>query len=249
MTEVAQEFGEHFSLRVSGSQWTETYRPVARVVWETLDAVSCTNFLADSAAKNRDRLGFHAAPKHTFAVGDFGNTRAHTVTMDFAKMKSILDSGDIGRLSRLVIHEFGHGYNTDRDRSPEYWKQFRRLLAQEGRFSSYAGSDVNETFADVLGYYVGRCAASNPYDTGRYSAYYRWVRDEVFDGKEFGPAAGVKPNCTEPSAEEVARRVAEAKQLEQRNAAIDEQNLIEARRRVNQLKAAQPRVEASTTGD
>ena len=29
-----------------------------------------------------------------------------------------------------------------------------------------AGRSVTETFADVIGYYVGRCALDNPYDTG-----------------------------------------------------------------------------------
>lgn len=242
MAAVAEQFGTQFNLRVSGSQWTETYRPVARVVWETLDAVSCTDFLTVTASKNRERLAFNASPKRTFAVGDFGNTRANTVTMDFSKMKSILDSGDVARLSRLVIHEFGHGYNIDRDGSPEYWRQFRRLFAQQGRFSSYAGNDVYETFADVVGYYVGRCALGNPFDSGRHGPYYRWVRDTIFNGYEFGPADGTKPNCAGPSSEELARRLAETQQIEQRNAAIEASNLAEARRRVNQLKAAQPRV-------
>ena len=35
-------------------------------------------------------------------------------------------------------------------------------------------------------------------DTGRYDAYYDFVKEYVFDGKEFGPAAGMTSDCSVP---------------------------------------------------
>ena len=110
-----------------------------------------------------------------------------------------LDSGEEGRLTRLVAHELAHVLNSDRYSDPEYWTIFKKLHASEGRFSEYAGSSVTETFADVVGYYVGRCALDNPYDTGKYDAYYEYAKTYIFGGKEFGPAPGVAPTCTLPS--------------------------------------------------
>ena len=59
---------------------------------------------------------------------------------------------------------------------------------------------MTETFADVVGYYVGRCALENPYDTGEYDAYYEFAKTYIFGGKEFGPAAGTRPECIVPTA-------------------------------------------------
>ena len=67
---------------------------------------------------------------------------------------------------------------------------------------------MTETFADVVGYYVGRCALNNPYDTGKFDAYYEYARDYIFDGKEFGPAPGTKADCSAPAK---AKKVKKAK--------------------------------------
>ena len=35
----------------------------------------------------------------------------------------------------------------------------------------------------------------NPYDTGKFNAYYEWVKTNIFTGREFGPAPGTKASC------------------------------------------------------
>lgn len=191
-----------FGFKLVGDQWTEASRPSIRILWETLDAVSCTSYVADLQAKVGGRVGINADNIRGYAWGDWSLTRTGYVTLDFSKFQRALDAGDEGRLVRLVIHELAHVLNSDRHSSnPAYWQQFKQLFASEGRFSEYAGRSVSETFADVVGYYVGRCALDNPYDTGEHDAYYAFARDVVFGGKEFGPAPGITPECTVPDAD------------------------------------------------
>jgi hypothetical protein len=108
------------------------------------------------------------------------------------------------------VHELAHTLNSDRYSEPKYWREFTQLYQREGRFSKYAGSSVTETFADVVGYYVGRCALNNPYDTGKFDAYYEYARDRIFDGKEFGPEPGTKADCSAPKKTKKSKK-AEAK--------------------------------------
>ncbi|WP_423860293.1 hypothetical protein, partial [Arachnia propionica] len=117
------------------------------------------------------------------------------LTFDFTKWKEAVDLGDIGRLSRIVIHEFTHIFNADRDSNPKYWTEFQGLAAKQEVFSSYAGRNNLETLPEVVGYYVARCAKDNPYDTGKFNAYYEWVKTNIFAGREFGPAPGTKASC------------------------------------------------------
>lgn len=203
MDMIADQITETFGFKLAGDQWTEENRESVRILWETLDAVSCTTYVADLQAKVNGNVGLNADRISGWAWGDWSLTRTSYVTLDFVKFEKALDAGDEGRLVRLVIHELAHVLNSDRFTGVEYWEDFRDLYASEGRFSEYAGRSVTETFADVVGYYVGRCALDNPYDTGEFSAYYDFAKERVFGGKEFGPEAGVQPECELPDADAV----------------------------------------------
>ena len=192
---------ESFGFELVGPQWVESSRESIKILWETLDAVDCTGYVENLQSKVNGNVGINAAGISGFAWGDWSLTKANHVTMDFSKFQRALDSGDEGRLVRLVAHEMAHVLNSDRYEEPAYWKTFKALYAEEGRFSDYASSSVTETFADVVGYYVGRCALENPYDTGKHAAYYEFAKTHVFGGKEFGPAPGENPNCTVPDAD------------------------------------------------
>ncbi len=191
---------ESFGFRLMGPQWTEASRESIKILWETLDAVNCTGYVTALQAKVNGNVGINADAISGFAWGDWSLTKPNYVTMDFSKFQGALDSGDEGRLVRLVTHEMAHVLNSDRYRNPVYWNTFQKLYASQGRFSEYASSSVTETFADVVGYYVGRCALENPYDTGEHDAYYEFAKTYVFGGKEFGPAAGTMPDCIVPMA-------------------------------------------------
>ncbi|MFV0428382.1 MAG: hypothetical protein ACK5KO_02985 [Arachnia sp.] len=199
--ELTAKITENWGFSIAGSGWTEDNRESIKIVWETLDAMNCTPFLTDLKAKVDGKVGLNATRISGYAWGDWSLTKAGYVSFDFTKFAKALDAGDEGRLVRLVTHELAHVLNADRYSSPEYWKKFQELYAEEGRFSDYAGSSVTETFADVVGYYAGRCALHNPYDTGEYDAYYEFVKQEVFGGHEFGPPAGERVDCAEVDAD------------------------------------------------
>lgn len=190
---------EHFGFQLAGTQWTEQRRASIKILWQTLDALECTTYRKDLQAKVERPIGINATDISGYAWGDWSLTKPYYVSFDFSKFQRALDSGDEGRLVRLVTHELAHALNYDRGSDPAYWVTFQKLFAKEGRFSSYAGSSVTETFADVVGYYVGRCAFDNPYDTGKFDAYYEYAKTYVFGGKEFGPAPGQKINCEVPT--------------------------------------------------
>lgn len=199
MADVTAAITTTFGFKLAGKQWTDASRESVKILWQTLDAVSCTTYLADLQAKASGTVGLNANRISGYAWGDWSLTKSGYVTLDFTKFSRALDAGDEGRLVRLVIHELAHVLNSDRHGgNPAYWQAFKQLHASEGRFSDYAGRSISETFADVVGYYVGRCALDNPYDSGEQGAYYAFARDVVFGGKEFGPEPGVKPECTVP---------------------------------------------------
>lgn len=198
---IASQITETFGFKLAGSQWSEENRASIKILWETLDAVSCTDYVVNLQTKVNGNVGINANRISGWAWGDWSLTKGSYVTLDFAKFAKALDAGDEGRLVRLVIHEIAHVLNSDRHSNPEYWQEFGALFNSEGRFGDYAGSSKSETFADVVGYYVGRCALNNPYDTGEFAGYYEFVKQEVFDGKEFGPEPGVKPECAVPDAD------------------------------------------------
>jgi hypothetical protein len=196
--EIKQQLEQKFQFRLEGRQWSEEYRPSIKILWETLDAMECTDYRATLQGKVNGTVGLNAARIRGYAWGDWSLTRTGYVSFDFEKFKQALADDDEGRLVRLVVHELAHVYNTDRHSRPDYWNDFQALYRQEGRFSDYGARSVTETWADVVGYYVGRCALNNPYDTGEHDAYYAFARDRVFGGKEFGPAPGRDMNCAVP---------------------------------------------------
>lgn len=198
---IATALTENFGFVLAGPQWTEASRESIKILWQTLDAVDCTGYIQQLQAKVNGKVGFNAASISGFAWGDWSLTKTNYVTFDFSKFQRALDSGDEGRLVRLVTHELAHVLSADRFQSPEYWKTFQALYAKEGKFSDYSSGSVTETFADVVGYYVGRCALENPYDTGKYDAYYEFAKAYIFGGKEFGPAPGEKSVCAVPDAD------------------------------------------------
>ncbi|CAI9404045.1 hypothetical protein [Aestuariimicrobium sp. T2.26MG-19.2B] len=187
-----------FGLQLTGAGWTDpANRPLVKIVWETLDAVSCTSYLDDVRRNSGQRvIRIHAGPTRSWAWGDWGLTNPGRLTFDFAKWHSAYPS-DKGRLVRIVIHELGHmhqmkpaGHQADLD-------SFRALYSRHGGFSKYGRGSSSETMSEVIGYYVSRCALDNPYDRAGASqrAYYEWAKNSVFKGVEFGPAPGVRPEC------------------------------------------------------
>lgn len=197
---TAERLQEKFGVVLMGQWWTDYhYRPLVKVVWQTLDAVSCTDYVTTIKARNHGVLVLNAAPISGWAWGDWSLTQPGALTLDFSKWTAALDEGDIGRLVRLLIHEMGHAYTVNRFSQPPYWNQFAELYAREGRFSSY-GTNLEETFSDVLGYYVGRCAKDNPFDKPGFAAYYAYAREVVFNGVEFGSEPGEPLHCETPEA-------------------------------------------------
>lgn len=199
--EIKTQITANFGFELSGSLWTEERRPSIRILWEALDAMECTDYRENLLGKVNGNVGLNATHISGFAWGDWSLTKNLHVSLDFAKFQTALDSGDEGRLTRLVVHELAHVLNSDRFENPEYWVEFQKLHAQQGRFSDYAGGRVTEVFADVVGYYVGRCALDNPYDSGEHDEYYEYAKEWIFGGKEFGPAPGATPDCAVPTAD------------------------------------------------
>lgn len=192
---------KRFGIRLVGPGWNEAAnRPLVKIIWQTLDALSCTDYLATTKARARSAgapaLVIKADRISGWAWGDWGLTTPNALTFDFAKWHEALRAGDPGRLVRLVVHEMGHAYASDRFEDPAYWTSFTRLYQQHGTFSHY-GRDASESFSEVIGYYVARCARENPYNTvgSAQNAYYDWARRTIFHGMEFGPGQGSAVDC------------------------------------------------------
>jgi len=182
----------NWGFTLTGKYWTdETYRPIVAVIWRTLDAISCTPYL-DTLHAKAGVLELYATSIGGWVAGDYGLTRADAVSLDFPQLLTNYQT-DPGHVSRLFVHEVTHAYSRDRSTNPAYWADFSALYAKNGRFGSYGGSS-SETFSEVVGYYVARCAANNPYSP-REAAYYDFVKAEVFGGKEFGPGLGQPLSC------------------------------------------------------
>ncbi|WP_203567606.1 hypothetical protein [Aestuariimicrobium ganziense] len=195
LPQVHAQMQRVFGLQLTGDGWTNPrFRPLVKIVWQSLDGINCTPFMAQIKAKNDGKLRLHAGPTRSWAWGDYGLTRPGAVTLDFAKMITAHQQGDDGRITRLLIHELTHVLHKDRNAAPAYWKSFQKLHRAEGRFSDY-GYGSSEVMAEVVGYYVARCAKDNPYDSADQDAYYAWAKKWVFNDVEFGPAPGTKPSC------------------------------------------------------
>ena len=195
LEQVVTDMQQAFGITPTGDGWTAPQnRRIVRIVWQTLDAISCTEYVDTVLARNGGRLEVHAGPVDGWAWGDWGLTNPGKLTLDFDKWQTAVND-DPGRLVRLLVHEMGHAYNVDRGTMPAYWAEFEALARTQGHFTDYAGSDVSEIFSDVVGYYVARCAKDNPYTAGQ-QAYYEYARKSIFNGVEFGPAPGSPVECT-----------------------------------------------------
>lgn len=196
---IKAQLEKDHGLVLTGSGWTDPqYRPVVKQVWITLDAITCVPYLNEIRSKTKSStIKIVAESTRSWAWADWGLSNPNRLTFDFSKWITALPD-DPGRLTRIIIHELGHAWNTDRDAAPVYWRTFGSLYATQGKFSGYGDNDM-ETMSEVIGYYVARCAKDNPYDDPKQAsanaAYYAFVKTYVFHGVEFGPAPGVKPSC------------------------------------------------------
>ncbi len=182
----------NWGFTLTGTYWTvETYRPVVAMIWQTLDAISCTPYLTTLHSKV-GALELRATSIGGWVAGDYGLSKRDAVSLDFPQLLTSYQT-DPGHVSRLFVHEVTHAYSRDRSEGPTYWTDFTSLYNKLGRFGSYGGS-ASETFSEVVGYYVARCAANNPYTTAK-AGYYDFVKTEVFGGREFGPALGQTLVC------------------------------------------------------
>ncbi|HET7724840.1 MAG TPA: hypothetical protein VFK68_09395 [Propionibacteriaceae bacterium] len=182
----------NWGFRLTGTYWTdERYRPIVAVIWRTLDTIGCTPYL-DTLHAKVGVLELSATSIGGWPAGDYGLTRADAVSLDFPQLLTSFPA-DPGHVSRLFVHEITHAYTRDRSSNPAYWTDFLALYSRHGRFGSYGGS-ASETFSEVVGYFVARCAAGNPYLPSE-AAYYDFVKNQVFGGTEFGPALGQPVTC------------------------------------------------------
>ena len=192
MVQLRDGIGSNWGFTITGAYWAdETYRPIVAMMWQTLDAISCTPYLATLHSKV-GALELRATSIGGWVAGDYGLSKRDAVSLDFPQLLTSYRT-DPGHVSRLFVHEVTHAYSRDRSSNPTYWTGFTGLYSKLGRFGSYGGS-ASETFSEVVGYYVARCAANNPYTTAK-AAYYDYVKTEVFGGKEFGPALGQTLVC------------------------------------------------------
>lgn len=193
---------QRFDLTLTGEGWNRAeYRPIVKIIWETLDGISCTPYLSQVLAQLDGKpLRIHAGSTRSWAWGDWSLTNPGALTFDFSKFVQALDDKDPGRLVRLVVHELGHVRNMDRYSNPAYWNAFLNVQRNAGRFSDYGGSDPTEVLQEVIGYYVARCAKNNPYDKG-HADYYDFAKTFIFNGVEFGPKPGQAVDCTMSSGE------------------------------------------------
>ena len=192
LTDLKSGIETNWGFQLTGKYWTdETYRPLVAVIWRTLDAISCTPYL-DTLHSKVGALELSATSIGGWTAGDYGLTKADTVSLDFPQLLTNYQT-DPGHVSRLFVHEVTHAYTRDRSSNPPYWADFTALYAKNGRFGSY-GYSASEVFSEVVGYYVARCAANNPYTVSE-AAYYDFAKNEVFGGKEFGPALGQPLAC------------------------------------------------------
>ena len=98
ISEITKQLADNFGVTLAGNGWNDTNRTQISVVWQALDAVSCTDFLPSLKAKASGTIGINAANIGGFAWGDWSLTKPGYLTFDFTKWKEAVDLGDIGRL-------------------------------------------------------------------------------------------------------------------------------------------------------
>lgn len=203
---------EHWGLVLQSADksWTDdSRRDILRIFWETLDAVDCTEFLDTVRDKNGGSLAVRAGTPVYGGWADYGLTQPGALTIDPDEQQAGIDRGIEENVAQNLIHELGHAYSNDRRddapaEHPSYYANYVGIHGEQGGMSRYGNTSQSENFADVLGFYVARCAPEafetggellpNPYDGG-FGDYYAYARDVVFGGKEFGPAPGSAATC------------------------------------------------------
>lgn len=198
--EVVTRVQKIWKVRLVGKSWTEKKnRDVLQTMWLTLDTVDCTPFLATIAKKNKGRVTISGEKSGSWAWGDYGYTKPDAVSLNLSKMAAGLDDGEGPRVVRVMVHELAHAWSTDRGQGAGYWGAIESQRGKAGAISAYGAQGSSENFAEAVGYYVARCAVEaddrsakrhNPYDDRANAGYFGVVRDKVFGGRTFGPAAG-----------------------------------------------------------
>ena len=61
ISEITKQLSDNFGVTLAGNGWTDANRTQISVVWQALDAVSCTDFLANLKAKVSGTIGINAA--------------------------------------------------------------------------------------------------------------------------------------------------------------------------------------------
>ncbi|MGO1975245.1 MAG: hypothetical protein ACTH2Q_19990 [Propionibacteriaceae bacterium] len=194
----------NLAMQPGDKSWTDGTRgELLRIFWETLDAIDCTPFLQTVVEKNAGSLGVHAGTPIHGGWADYGLTNPGALTFDPEEQQGAIDRGIPETVAQNVIHELAHAYSNDRP-APAYYAEYLNLYGQHGGLSNYGQTAENENFADAAGFYVARCSQEafetggellpNPYDGG-YAEYYDYAREQIFGGKEFGPAPGTAATC------------------------------------------------------
>ena len=155
MKQIRARLSAAHGIKLTGEMWNDpSYREVVRLIWQGLDAVSCTDFLDTVMERTDGTFHLNATRKRTWAWGDWSNTKSNAVTLDFAKLATVVDD-DPGRIVRLLIHEIAHAWTSG---APEAaTRGFASLHNQRGMFSNYGGSS-RETFAGSARSYA-RCGS------------------------------------------------------------------------------------------
>ena len=196
--DVRRRIERIWHVRLTGSAWSKPgNRPALTALWQTLDAIDCTPFVATARHKNKGRLTLSGQKSGSWAWGDYGLSKAGTVSLDLGKLTKARRHGQDARVTRVLVHEMAHAWSADRDRGG-YFRRFERLRDGKG-ITEYGSQSASEDFAEAAGYYVARCAVEqndaglhkpNPYDARRHADYYAYMKKTVFAGRTFGPEPG-----------------------------------------------------------
>ncbi|MGH3730691.1 MAG: hypothetical protein ACRDTU_18345, partial [Micromonosporaceae bacterium] len=201
---MEERWGLDFKASDERSWENERYLPLLEVWWNTLAKVECTSFVDTVNDKNGGGLPV-VSVVHDGGIWGWYRGYPTGLEIDPDRQLAAVQNGIGETVEQNIIHELGHAYNNDRENSPApgYWSEYVGIYESDGGLSEYGRSSMTENFADVLGFYVARCALerfevseprANPYDGG-YTSYYEFARKHVFDGVEFGPPPGSAASC------------------------------------------------------
>ena len=199
---TAMESRWSFDFRDGSYSWSDAqFKPVLKVWWDTLAAVECTPFLTEINNKNGGGLAIYA---HEIGNlwGTYGLHFPGALAINIRNHLGGINNGIPEKVTQNIIHELGHAYNNDRSGSgPPYWTEHNKIYYSAGPISGYGASEITENIADVVGFYVARCAGEsfgasgpNPFASG-HTEFYNWAKEYIFGGVEFGPPAPATVSC------------------------------------------------------